>query len=170
MSAFVELGLVSSIPSGMIDWKESLQSDLFLSLKLTSVNHLRVLCWCVQNIHFRQRDPAVHRAMTHYGCPWPLIATRWFICLYVDVVPTEVFIAVFHDCRDGGGGHWLVRMEWRPPTGLLVCLLLLIFLCAINSRSSLLAPAHPGGPGKRAVKRLWCGGFTAYCFVMFGLE
>ena len=28
----------------------------------------------------------------------------------------------------------------------------------IKSRSSLLAPAHPGGPGKRAVKRLWCGG------------
>ena len=28
----------------------------------------------------------------------------------------------------------------------------------IKSRSSLLAPAHLGGPGKRAVKRLWCGG------------
>ena len=28
-------------------------------------------------------------------------------------------------------------------------------LCTIKSRSSLLAPAHPGGPGKRAVKRLW---------------
>jgi len=27
----------------------------------------------------------------------------------------------------------------------------------IKSRSSLLAPAHPGGPGKRSVKRLWCG-------------
>jgi len=26
------------------------------------------------------------------------------------------------------------------------------------SRSSLLAPAHPGGPGKRAAKQLWCGG------------
>ena len=26
----------------------------------------------------------------------------------------------------------------------------------IKSRSSLLAPAHPGGPGKRAVKWLWC--------------
>jgi len=25
-------------------------------------------------------------------------------------------------------------------------------------RSSLLALAHPGGPGKRAIKRLWCGG------------
>jgi len=31
----------------------------------------------------------------------------------------------------------------------------LIFPCTIKSRSSLLAPAHPGGPGKRAVKRLW---------------
>jgi len=37
-----------------------------------------------------------------------------------------------------------------------VCLPLLIFPCTIKSRSSLLAPAHPGGPGKRAVKRLWC--------------
>jgi len=28
----------------------------------------------------------------------------------------------------------------------------------LKSRSSLLAPDHLGGPGKRAVKRLWCGG------------
>jgi len=27
----------------------------------------------------------------------------------------------------------------------------------IKSRSSLLATAHPGSPGKGAVKRLWCG-------------
>ena len=54
---------------------------------------------------------------------------------------------------DGGGGHWLVRMEWRPA-GCSVCLPLLISPCTIKSRSSLLAPAHPGGPGKRAVKRL----------------
>ena len=57
-----------------------------------------------------------------------------------------------------GGGHWLVRMEWRP-VGWSVCLPLLIFLCTIESRSSLLAPAHPGGPGKRAVNG--CGGW--YC-------
>ena len=31
-----------------------------------------------------------------------------------------------------------------------------------KSRSSLLAPDHPGGPGKRAVKRLWCGGGNAH--------
>jgi len=55
---------------------------------------------------------------------------------------------------DGGGGHWLVWMEWRPAEWSL-CLPLLIFTCTIKSRSSLLAPAHPDGPGKRAVKRLW---------------
>jgi len=43
-------------------------------------------------------------------------------------------------------------MEWRPA-GWLVCLPLLVFPCTIKSRSSLLAPAHPGHPGKRAVKR-----------------
>ena len=57
---------------------------------------------------------------------------------------------------DGGGRHWLVQIEWRPARWS-VCLRLLIFSCTIKSRSSLLAPAHPGGPGKRAVKRLWCG-------------
>jgi len=59
-------------------------------------------------------------------------------------------------CRkmgDGGGGHCLIRMEWLPA-GWSVCLPLLIFPCTIKSRSSLLAPAHLGGPGKGAVKRL----------------
>jgi len=37
-----------------------------------------------------------------------------------------------------GGGHCVVRMEWRP-TGWSVCLRLLIFPCTIKSRSSLLA-------------------------------
>jgi len=47
-----------------------------------------------------------------------------------------------------GGGHWLlVRMEWGP-SGWSVCLPLLIFPCTIKFRSSLLAPADPGGPGK----------------------
>ena len=57
--------------------------------------------------------------------------------------------------RYGGGGHCLVRMEWHPA-GWSVCLPLLIFPCTINSTSSVLASAHPGGPGKRAVKWLWC--------------
>jgi len=57
---------------------------------------------------------------------------------------------------DGGDRHWLVRMQWLPA-GWSVCLPLLIFPkfpCTIKSISSLLAPAHPRSPGKRAVKRL----------------
>jgi len=56
--------------------------------------------------------------------------------------------------ENSGGGHCLVRMEWCPARWSM-CLPLLIFPSTIKSRSSLLAPAHPGGPGKRAVKRLW---------------
>jgi len=50
----------------------------------------------------------------------------------------------------------LVWMECRP-VGWSMCLPLLVFPCTIKSRSSVLALAHPGGPGKRVVKRLWCG-------------
>jgi len=53
-----------------------------------------------------------------------------------------------------GGGHWLVRMEWRPA-GWSVCHPLLIFLCTIKSRSSRLALAHPGSSRKGAVIWLW---------------
>jgi len=44
------------------------------------------------------------------------------------------------------------------------CLPLLIFPCTIKSWSSLLAPAHLGGPGKRDIKWLWCcgGGIKNY--------
>ena len=55
--------------------------------------------------------------------------------------------------EDGGGGHWLVPMEWRSA-GWSVYLRLLIFPCTTKCRSSLLAPAHPGGPGKRTIKQL----------------
>jgi len=60
---------------------------------------------------------------------------------------------------DGGGEHWLVQMDWRSA-GWSMFLPLLIFPCTIKSRSSLLAPADLGGPGKRAIKWLWCGGIS----------
>jgi len=56
---------------------------------------------------------------------------------------------------DGGGRHWLVGMEWRSAEWS-VYLPLFIFPCTIKHRSSLLTPAHPGGPEKRAVKRFVC--------------
>ena len=55
---------------------------------------------------------------------------------------------------DGGGGHWLVWMDWHPARWSM-CLPLLILPCTIKSRSCLLVPSDPGAPGKRAVKRLW---------------
>jgi len=58
---------------------------------------------------------------------------------------------------DDGGGHWLVRMEWRPAGGSL-CLRLLIFPCTIKSRSSPLAADSHAWSWKKAVKWLWCGG------------
>ena len=42
---------------------------------------------------------------------------------------------------------------------------LLIFPCTIKSRSSFLAPAHPGGPGKRAVKWLCVSVCIFLCLV-----
>jgi len=59
-------------------------------------------------------------------------------------------VKIWGDC---GGGHWLVWWSDAQLDG--CCLPLLIFPCTIKSRSSLLAAAHPSGPGKRAVKRLW---------------
>ena len=58
-------------------------------------------------------------------------------------------------------------MEWRPA-GRSVCLPLLIFSCTTKSRSSLLALAHSGGPGKRAVKRLWYYRFGDRSFMATG--
>ena len=55
---------------------------------------------------------------------------------------------------DDGGGH-LVRMEWRLA-GWSVCLPLLIFPCTLKCRGSLLAPAHPGGPGNKGREIVVC--------------
>ena len=57
------------------------------------------------------------------------------------------------------GGWWrraLVSPDGVAPSRMVgMSASVLIFPCTINSRSSLLTPAHPGGRGKRAVKRLW---------------
>jgi len=73
-------------------------------------------------------------------------------------IPGSWLLLISISLGDGGGGPWLVRMEWRAA-GWSVCLLLLICPCTIKSRSSLLAQARLRGPRKSAVKRLWwwCG-------------
>ena len=82
------------------------------------------------------------------NCLWPSVLWRCWLGDRKGIRPVK-------NMGDGGGGHWLlVWMEWCP-SGWSMCLPLLIFPCTIRSRSSLLAPAYPGGPGKRAVKQLW---------------
>lgn len=41
-------------------------------------------------IAYRLRLPDVHRHVSQMGLPWAVIATKWFICLFVDVLPIEV--------------------------------------------------------------------------------
>jgi len=68
---------------------------------------------------------------------------------------------------DGGGRHWLVRME-RHPAWWSVCLPLLISQCTIKSRSSLLAPARPGGHGKKSRKN-GCGAVVIVMTIVYRL-
>ena len=58
----------------------------------------------------------------------------------------------------GGWWRWaLVSPDGVAPAGWLMCLPLLIIPCSIKTRNSLLAPAHPAGPGKMLVKWLCVG-------------
>jgi len=142
-----------------------------------SVSEWYVPWWCVLQWASDHTNEAAHHQHRHQHTIRHLLDTQLStstavkdlnqndqLCVPVkqDVLPS----ALWHCCLGGrkgirpvkntgfgGGGHWLVRMECRPA-GWLVCLPLLIFPCTIKSRSSLLAPAQPGGPGKRAIKRL----------------
>jgi len=61
----------------------------------------------------------------------------------------------------GGWWRWaLVRLDGVAPSRIIgvSASVNLPLHHKVHSRTSFLAPAHPGGPGKRAVKRLWCAG------------
>jgi len=106
---------------------------------------------CAQVNHIRHMTPMCPHKRAH----WRHMAntTELSTCGGDAALCQITLTTCYYYGEDGGGGHWLVRMEWRPARWS-VCLPLLIFSCTIKSRSSHLAPAHPGGPGKRAVKRL----------------
>ena len=68
-----------------------------------------------------------------------------------------------HPASKKYGGRWrwaLVSPDGAAPSrmvGVSASVNLPLHHKVQKSRSSLLAPAHTGGPGKRAVKRLCCG-------------
>ena len=68
-------------------------------------------------------------------------------------------------CQILGRGWWtwaLVSPDGVVPGWMVGVSASVNFPCAIKSKRSVLAPAHPGGPGKRAIKQLW------WCGVVFG--
>lgn len=42
----------------------------------------------------RMKVPAVWQAMNRHNVMWTLVVSRWFICLYIDILPVEVRIKV----------------------------------------------------------------------------
>jgi len=57
---------------------------------------------------------------------------------------------------NGEGGHWLVRMEWRPAGFCVSASVNLSLHHKVQKFSS--GTGSLGWSRKRAVKRLWCGG------------
>ncbi|XP_050089385.1 growth hormone-regulated TBC protein 1-A [Anopheles aquasalis] len=55
------------------------------------------------------RVPDVHRHIFDNGLSWPVIATKWFICLYAEVVPTETVLRIW-DCLFLEGNKILLRV------------------------------------------------------------
>lgn len=40
--------------------------------------------------------PDVYQHVTNIGLPWPVITTKWFVCLFAEVLPIEVCIIPKH--------------------------------------------------------------------------
>jgi len=139
--------------------------QLYYTTQLTHI--LTVLCQLpFLNTPMQRYSVAVHVDQTFFmqWCNYDNIVNMSMlsVCLSFALSPVCLssvsvcnFCVPYSACWNlSQGGHWLVQMEWRSA-GWSVCLPLLIFPCTIKSGTSLLAPAHPGGPGKMAAKRLW---------------
>jgi len=124
----------------------------------TASEHPGLTCTSITNILTHKQSQHVTelakslQSLLFWEKWWHGSGISWIICNHLQL--TRTYAVDSCPAGDGGGGHWLVRMQWRLA-GWSVCLPLLIFLCSIKSRSSLLAPAHPSGPRKRAIKWLW---------------
>jgi len=39
----------------------------------------------------RDKCPKIDRTMENLRLPWPIIVTKWFVCLFAEVLPIEVY-------------------------------------------------------------------------------
>lgn len=49
------------------------------------------------------KNPKVWQTMMDQNVTWTLVVSRWFICLYIDVLPVEV--SEFHKSKMDSGAH-----------------------------------------------------------------
>lgn len=72
----------------------------------------------------RIKLPDVHQHITNLGLPWAVIATKWFICLFAEVLPIETTLRIW-DCLFYEGSKIIFRVALtlikRNKENLLAC-------------------------------------------------
>lgn len=55
------------------------------------------------------REPAIHRHITAVGMPWAVTTTKWFICIFSEVLPIETVYRIW-DCIFYEGSKIIFRV------------------------------------------------------------
>lgn len=94
----------------------------------------------------RLKAPAIHQQVTTLGLPWPVVTTKWFICLFAEVLPVETVLRIW-DCLFYEGSKIIFR----------VCLTL------IKSQTSSLLACDDFGSLASAFKSTTSDSSTLHC-------